>query len=58
MEKIKRYNFGFIGEDLAILLVTSNAEMEPSDIDQFFQNLDGAIAAIDKTTLSNNYLTA
>jgi hypothetical protein len=32
--------------------------MEPSDIDQFFQNLDGAIAEIDKTTFSKNYLTA
>jgi glutamate/tyrosine decarboxylase-like PLP-dependent enzyme len=51
-------NFGYIGQDLAIRLVTSNAEMEPSDIDQFFQNLDSAIAAIDKTTYSNNYLTA
>jgi hypothetical protein len=32
--------------------------METIDIDQFFQNLDGAIAEIDKTTFSNNYLTA
>ena len=51
-------NFGYIGQELAIRLVTSNAEMEPSDIDQFFQNLDGAIGEIDKTTFSNNYLTA
>ena len=58
MEKIKHYNFGFIGEDLAIRLVATNAEMEAKVIDQFFQNLDGAIAEIDKTTFSKNYLTA
>jgi hypothetical protein len=51
-------NFGYIGEDLAIRLVTTNADMETKDIDQFFQNLDCAIAGIDKTTYSNNYLTA
>lgn len=51
-------NFGYIGQDLAIRLVTTNADMETKDIDQFFQNLDGAIAEIDKTIFSNNYLTA
>ncbi len=51
-------NFGYIGQDLAIRLVTSNAEMEPNDIDQFFQNLDCAISEIDKSIFSNNYLTA
>lgn len=51
-------NFGYIGQDLAIRLVTTNGEMQPKDIDQFFENLDSAISEIDTTSFSNLYLTA
>jgi len=32
-------NYGYIGDTLAIRLITANGELEKSDIDQFFDNL-------------------
>ena len=32
-------NYGYIGKNLAIRLITANGELEPSDIDRFFENL-------------------
>lgn len=46
-------NFGYIGKDLAIRLVTTNADMKSNDIDQFFNNLEYAINEIDSTLLTS-----
>lgn len=50
-------NFGYLGQDLAIRLVTANAEMTSQDIDQFFTNLTDAIQKIDNTTHLQTSLT-
>jgi glutamate/tyrosine decarboxylase-like PLP-dependent enzyme len=51
-------NFGYLGQDLAIRLVTANAEIAKEDIDQFFVNLNDAIEEIDNSSLAKNSLTA
>ncbi len=51
-------NFGFLGQDLAIRLVTANAEMTRDDIDQFFNNLDTTVQEVEFPFGTLNILTA
>ncbi len=45
-------NYGFIGKDLTIRLITSNGELEKPDIDLFFNHLISAAKQLEKQLLT------
>lgn len=56
-EKIRKsgqsiVNYGYMGKDLTIRLVTANGELQKKDIDLFFQNFLGAAENLEKQNIS------